>query len=184
MTSVSGGKLMTLEQFKALPEDDRCRQSLVAGWVLSEPWPPPRHGRVQTKVSRFLDEYVEEHGLGEVYVDCGFILSRSPDTLRVPDVAFVRQKRVEAQNDREPYEGAPDLAVEVLSPSERARAIHAKVADYLAAGGRAVWLVDPERRQVTVFRSPLTPKILGEADRLDGEDVVPGFSVSVAEFFR
>src|SRR5262249_49558697 len=92
----------------------------------------------------------EAGDLGQVYTDCGFILSRSPDTLRVPDVAFVRRERVAAQDEDQCYEGAPDLAIEILSPSDPPREMHAQVADYLAAGARMVWLVDPERGQVAM----------------------------------
>ena len=81
------------------------------------------------------------------------------------------------------FSGPPDLAVEVLSPSERAGTIRAKVADYLDAGTRLVWLVDPDARTVTVYRSLLSPRILSVEQRLDGEEVLPGLSVELSEIF-
>ena len=77
----------------------------------------------------------------------------------------------------------PDLAVEVLSPSNRLRDVREKVADLLAAGTRLVWVVDPRRKKVTAYRALLAPRALEEADRLDGEDVVPGFSLPVSALF-
>ena len=179
-----GEALVTVEEFAKLPEDREKRLSLVAGWVVSEPWPVTRHGRIQARLLNLLSEYLRASPIGEVYVDIGFILSRAPDTVRAPDVSFVRTERVERQDDRRWYEGAPDLAIEVLSPSERSRQIHEKVSDYLAAGARAVWLVDPERRLVTVFRSPLTPQVLREGETVDGEDILPGLHLAVGDLFR
>jgi Uma2 family endonuclease len=81
------------------------------------------------------------------------------------------------------FPGAPDLAVEVLSPSNRWRDVREKVADLLAAGTRLVWVIDPPRRKVTVYRALLAPHVLGPTDILDGEDVVPGFSLPVSALF-
>lgn len=83
-----------------------------------------------------------------------------------------------------PFPGAPDLAVEILSPSNTPAAIRGKVAEYLVAGTRIMWIVDPDSRTVTVYRSLLVPHVLAEAETLDGEDVVPGFRITVAELFE
>ena len=113
------------------------------------------------------------------------MLARKPDTVRGPDVAFVSRERFERNADTvKAFAGAPDLAVEVLSPSNTAAAMHAKVADYLAAGARCVWVVDPESQTVTVYTSLLWPYRLGEEETLDGDDVVPGFRVRVGEIFE
>jgi Uma2 family endonuclease len=112
-------------------------------------------------------------------------LARKPDTVRGPDVAFVSRVRFERRGDTgKAFVGAPDLAVEVLSPSNTPAAMHAKVADYLAAGSRCVWVVDPESQTVTVYSSLLGPRRLGKAETLDGDDVVPGFRVRVGEIFE
>jgi Uma2 family endonuclease len=117
--------------------------------------------------------------------DSGFILARKPDTVRGPDVAFVSKERFEQSRDTvKAFAGAPDLAVEVLSPSSTSAAMHAKVADYLAAGTRRVWVVDPEAQAVTVYASLLWPHRLSEAELVEGDDVVPGFRVRVGEIFE
>ena len=175
---------MTVEALSAMPDDGR-KYELQAGVVVAEPLPGYRHGRVMFVVARILDAHVGRHGLGEVVVgDAGFVLARAPDTVRGPDVAFVARRRAEEQVDRsKAFEGAPDLAVEVLSPTSTPAEVHAKVGDYLAAGTRSVWIVDPERRAVTVHDSLLTPRVLTEDDLLEAGDVVPGFRVRVGDFF-
>ena len=112
--------------------------------------------------------------------ETGFTLARRPDTVRAPDVAFVRRERLP---DPEPTgfpDLAPDLVVEVVSPGDRAGEILAKVADWLSAGTRLVWVVDPERRLARVYRADGTEQIVEETDRLLGGDVLPGFSCGLA----
>src|SRR5207247_2417345 len=105
-----------------------------------------------------------------VSADTGFLLARDPDTVRAPDVAFISHLRAREVGDVPSYfPGPPDLAVEVLSPSDRSGEVHGKVADYLAAGARLVWVVDPRTKRVLVHRSLLSPRILEGSDLLDGE---------------
>ena len=171
---------MTAVEYASL-EEDGLRHELQAGWLLSEPRPFPRHGQIQVRVARALAEFVERHDLGVVLTDCGFLLSRNPDTVRGPDVAFVRRERYDPERaEREFFPGAPDLAVEILSPSNRPGEVHAKVADYLAAGSLLVWVLDPSRVGVEIYRSLLAPRRVGEDGVLAGEDVLPGFSVAVS----
>ena len=176
---------MTVEALYTMPDDGR-KYELEAGTLVAEPLPGFRHGRVMFVIARILDAHVGPHGLGVVIVgDAGFVLARAPDTVRGPDVAYVAKRRAADQLDRrKAFEGAPDLAVEVLSPTNTPAEMHAKVGDYLAAGTRSVWVVDPERRTVAVYESLLSPQVLGEQDLLEGGDVVPGFSVRVGEFFE
>jgi Uma2 family endonuclease len=178
-------RLLTAEALYGLPDDGRCYE-LVNGWLISEPLPGFSHGEVVLLIGSLLRHHVASMRLGKVVVgDTGFILARSPDTVRGPDVAFVRTDRVPARTEASKFfSGAPDLAVEVLSPGNRPAEMHAKVADYLAAGTRAVWIVDPRARSVTVYRSLFSPTVLSEADDLEGEDVLPGFRVRVSEFFE
>ena len=176
---------MTVEDLYVMP-DDGFNYELQAGLLVSEPLPGGRHGRVVAAVAEILRAHVRKHRLGVVFAgDSGFVLARKPDTVRGPDVAFVSRERFERSDDVvKAFAGAPDLAVEVLSPSNTPAAMHAKVADYLAAGTRRVWVVDPEARTVTVSTSLLWPHRLGEAEMLDGDDVVPGFRVRVGEIFE
>jgi Uma2 family endonuclease len=176
---------MTVEDLYVMP-DDGCTHELQAGMLVSEPLPGGRHGRVVAAVAEILRAHVRKHRLGVVFAgDSGFVLARKPDTVRGPDVAFVSTERFERSGDPvKAFAGAPDLAVEVASPSNTPEAMHAKVADYLAAGTRRVWVVDPEARTITVYASLLWPERLGEEEMLDGEDVVPGFRFQVGEIFE
>jgi len=176
---------LTVEDLYVMP-DDGYTYELQAGLLISEPLPGARHGSVMAAVAEILRAYVKKHRLGVVFAgDSGFILARKPDTLRGPDVAFVSRERYEQCGDTvRAFAGAPDLAVEILSPSNTAAGMHAKVADYLAAGTRRVWVVDPEAQTVTVYVSLLWPQRLGEDEFLEGDDVVPGFQVRVGEIFE
>jgi Uma2 family endonuclease len=176
---------VALEELYRLPDDGR-RYELSAGRLLSEPLPGARHGIVTATIVALLSEFVRSRGLGVVLTaDAGFILARSPDTMRGPDVAFVSRARFEEVGPvPEAFPGPPNLAVEVLSPSDRPARVHSKVAEYLAAGTRLVWVVDPAAERVAVYRSLLSPQLLGASDELDGFDVLPGFRLAVARFFQ
>ncbi len=176
---------MTAEDLDRLP-DDGFRYELQSGLLVSEPLPGFRHGRVAANAAFLLRVHVERHGLDLLVVaESGFILSRSPDTVRGPDVAVVTRRRADRASDpRRSFPGAPDLAVEVVSPSNSSAELHARVADYLASGARLVWVVDPEEETVTVYRDLLAPRTLLTSDSLTGEDVVPDFRVEVAELFE
>jgi Uma2 family endonuclease len=176
---------LTVDALYRMP-DDGFRHELQAGLLLSEPRPGFQHGRLVMNLGAMIHEHVKEHRLGVVVTgDPGFVLARNPDTLRGPDVAFVSQRRADEQRHNvRAFEGAPDLAVEVLSPSDVPAEVRTKVAEYLAAGARLVWVVDPAARTVTTYASIFAPRVLDESDLLDGADIVPGFSVRVAEIFE
>jgi len=159
---------------------------LVHGEILREPSPGEEHGWVGANLLIPLGRFIQEHRLGRVYLaETGFVLARDPDTVRAPDIAFVSQERLDAEVRRGPYfEGAPDLAVEVLSPGNSPREIGAKVRDFLAAGSRAVWVVDPSSRTVTVHQRDCIPETLLETDVLDGGSAVPGFRLPVRAIFE
>ncbi len=114
----------------------------------------------------------------------GFILARNPDTVRAADVAFVRQSRIaEIGIPQFYFPGAPDLAVEVVSPNDRPNEVEAKVQDWLSHGTLMVWVVDPRRRTVAVHRSPADVRELGATDFLEAPDLLPGFGLGVGEIF-
>jgi len=158
------------------------RVELVRG-VLVVPEPAGfRHGAVSARLTRLLADHVDANDLGCVLAaETGFQLARDPDTVRAPDVAFVSRERLP---DPEPagYAAlAPDLVVEVLSPGDRPGQTLAKVGDWLNAGTRLVWVVDPVRRQTHVYRPDGSEALVAEGRALDGEDVVPGFSCALGE---
>ena len=175
--------LLTIEEFERLP-DDEWRCELVRGVVVREPPAGFEHGRIANRILYLLTGFVEEHGLGEVLAsETGFVLFEEPPTVRAPDAAFVAEGRVPSPAPPGFGRLTPDLAVEVIPPSNTVAEFHAKVMDYLDAGSRLVWVMDPATRSVTVYRSRKEIRLLSGADELDGEDVLPGFRVVLEELF-
>lgn len=174
---------MTAEEFVRLQPPDK-RSELVNGQLIVREPAGFRHGRIAARLAHRLSERVEANDLGVVCAaETGFVLQREPDTVRGPDVAFISRERLP---DPEPVafaELAPDLAVEVLSPDDRPGAVLSKVADWLNAGSRMVWVVDPVRRPVRVYRQDGSESVVTGTGALDGEDVVPGFSCDVHSLF-
>jgi Uma2 family endonuclease len=182
MESRAEGRRLTAWEFAALPDDER-RQELEAGRLVSEPLPSLLHDQVRKRLERSLDAAVTRNRLGTVFGEAGFILARNPDTVRGPDLSFVTRERLVGVDYARFFEGAPDLAIEVLSPSNRPYQVRAKVADYLAAGCRLVWVVDPARESVTTYRTVLDPRVLGADDVLECEDIIPGLTIRVKSIF-
>jgi len=142
------------------------------------------HGRIVASITAPLATYVNQEKLGALTgAETGFQIGHDPDTVRAPDVAFIRAERVPPAPTPGFFQGAPDLAVEVLSPSDLAGAFLAKVHDWLAAGCRAVWVVDPGSRTVSVYRSRDEKIVWNVSDELTGDDIVPGFILPVAQIF-
>lgn len=154
------------------------RTELVRGRLIVHEPPGGRHGYVAANLAFRLKQHIDPTEAGAVFVgDVGFTLHRDPDTVRGPDVAFVRKDRLPPGPIPHSYlEFAPDLVVEVLSPSDRPGEVLAKVGDWLDAGAHLVWVIDPERRLARVYRADGSEQILEETDRLLGEDILPGFS--------
>jgi len=173
--------LMTAEDLLANPVPNKCTE-LVAGHILVREPPGYRHGYVAAQLQFAITGHTRQHKLGVVLAsETGFTLFRNPDTVRAPDVAFIRTERVPATPPIGYAEFAPDLTVEVLSPSDRVGRVLAKVGDWIEAGARLVWIVDPEKRVARVYRADGTQASLTADDALDGEDVLPGFSARVAD---
>ena len=166
--------LLTAEDLLKANIPDK-RTELVRGrLVVREPasW---RHGAVTMNLTARLVQHVELTGAGQLLAtETGFTLFRGPDTVRAPDIAFVRRERVPTDTAAFP-DLAPDLVVEVLSPDDRPGETLAKVADWLEAGAQVVWVIDPERRIARIYRQDGTESVLEETDPLVGEDVLPGF---------
>ena len=142
------------------------------------------HGGIAGNIALALGVFVKPRFLGTVVTaETGFRIARDPDTVRAPDVAFVRADRIPPGGVKGFFQGPPDIAVEVVSPNDRASEVTAKAQDWLQAGCPLVWVVDPETRTVSVYRSRKEIAILTAADTLTGGDVLPEFSVLVAEIF-
>ena len=184
MTTATIPRLMTAEDFAMMPRDD-MRHELVNGEVIELSGPPmPTHGRTQAKAASVLARFAERGGHGEAFIWTGFLISRDPDTVRAPDVAFILAGRL-PDGDLPGYlPFAPDIAVEVVSPSDTPSAAHARALMWLDAGSVLVWMLFPESRSVTVYRADGEIFTLGEDDILDAAPVLDGFSVKVSELFR
>lgn len=157
---------------------------LVRGQLVVREPPGTRHGAIAAKLGYYLSDFVYRHGLGIVFAqDTGFKIGSDPDTVRAPDVAFVGRDRGAQIPPRGYADFAPDLLAEILSPGDAPAEVLAKVADWLDAGARLVWLVDPERAEVRVYRRDGSLSILGEIDSLEGEDVLPGFTCPLVQVF-
>src|SRR2546423_4230606 len=182
--SASLTKPITAEELLAMP-DDGWRYELVKGELFQMAPTGDEHGQVTMELATALHRHVKEHELGRVYAaETGFKLESNPDTVRAPDVAFVRRELVETTGKLTGYRpGAPDLAVEVLSPSDRTAKVEAKVRQWIESGARMVWVVSPKLHTVTVYSSLIDFVTLTEKDSLDGGDVIPGFQMRVAEIF-
>jgi len=171
--------LLTVEQFEQLP-DDGLRHELDEGELISMPSPFGQHGQIQLRVGSILTNFVGPRSLGLLFVETGFRLSH--DTVRGPDVSFIRAERASALDLKRRFECAPDLAIEIISPSETAAEIAHKVRQYLQAGA-AVSVVYPEDRTIHVFETSKNARILEADDLLEAPNLLPGFSVRVSELF-
>ena len=176
-------RLVTADELERMPEED-FRYELVRGRLIRMSPVAPRHGDVTMTIGALLWQHVGARRLGRVWTEVGFRLSHDPDTVRAPDIAFVRADRLPTPDASGFYRGAPDLAIEVLSPEDPPRDVRDKVRDYFAAGTPMVVVVDPAARRVTVHKPGTTPRLHREGDMLDLDPIVSGFSVSVGSLFE
>ena len=162
------------------------RNEMVRGELHTMPPGGDEHGDLAGAFHISLSSYVRAHHLGRTYIaDTGYQLAKDPDTVRAPDVAFVRRERVEATGRLRGFrDGAPDLVVEVISPNDLYTEVDEKVAEYLEHGAQLVFVVNPRRRTVARHRPGEPVRVLTEDDVLDGEDVVPGWTLAVRELFE
>lgn len=185
-------ELMTAEQLLTYHAPNK-RVELVRGRLVVKEPPGWQHGEVMVRVATALSMHVSQeqarHGWSAprgrlACGDPGFTLFRDPDTVRAPDVAYVARERLVLPNPAGFAERAPDLAVEIRSPTDRTGEILAKVADWLEAGSRLVWVIDPVRRTAAVYRADGSMAMVDEHGALSGEDVLPGFTHALGALFR
>ena len=175
---------MTLAEYADLDEPgDELVSELVRGVLVREPRPGRSHGRVQTRVAAVLERWARPMG-AEVTTESGYILAEEPATLRGPDVAVLLDPDGRTTSPGGWVHGAPDVAIEVLSSADASTAMQQKTLDYLRAGARRVWLVDPVARTVTVYRPDGSARMLQEGETLEGEDVLQDFTLPLSEIFR
>ena len=187
----SSSKLLTIEEFLALPEEDGIERDLIDGRLVEQPMSRrnPNHGATEANIIFLLKDW---HGRkseprGRIYgADVSYRLRPEPETLVCIDVTYASVEQVEAwkQNRKRSYfEGPPVLAVEILSPSDTHARVTDKVTTYLEVG-TVVWVVDPDLRTVIVYRPGASVQIFGETDELVADPYLPGFRVAVARIFE
>jgi len=176
----SAKTLLTADELEQMPDVDSVLTELDEGELIEMPPAGRRHGRTEIRIATILETFTRSNKLGLVYAsDTGFRLT--DDTVRAPDVSFVRQSRIQGGDGY--YQGAPDLAVEIYSPSDRVRQLMRKVKQYFAAGTHTIWIVYPETREVQILEATGTDRLLTGDDLLEATELLPGFSVPIAEFF-
>ena len=178
-------RALSVEDFAKLDTPENELLELARGCVVREPLPAARHGIICATIALELGLYAKHTGAGRVLGnDTGFVLSRDPATVRGPDVAFVRSERCAQVDGWSTWiEGPPDLAVEVLSPSNRKHQIHDKVGDYQRAGTSVIWLIDPDAQCIKVYEGAAA-QTLTMTDDLMCKHVLPGSSIPVAHVFQ
>ena len=180
MSTTTQTHLMTADELIRLPDDSHCHE-LIKGELLTMTPPGYPHGTVTMNLSLLLGNYVKTNNLGRAAGEMGYKLESDPDTVLAPDISFIARDRMGTVS--EGYRsGPPDLAVEVLSPSDRKAQVEGKTSLWLELGAKSVWNVDPRKRTVEVIRADGHRKLFHETDELI-DDTVPGFRVKVSEIF-
>ena len=175
-------EIMTAQQLLDAPELGRCE--LLEGELVTMSPAGYEHGVVAGRLHTRLATFVEQRSLGTVTAaETGFQIGHDPDTVRAPDVGFIRSDRVPPERTRGYFQGPPDLAVEVVSPGDTAGEVLSKVRDWLLAGCRSVWVVDPTSQTISVYGGSHEPAMLTAADQLTDEAMLPGFRLRVADVF-
>jgi Uma2 family endonuclease len=177
-------RLITGEDLARISGLDSCE--LIDGRIVPMTPTSPEHGRVEGNIFRILDAFVRPRGLGKLFVgEVGIYTQRNPDRVRAADALFVTNETYACRSDQAAYlDVAPELVVEILSPNDTVMDLTEKLREYFAIGVKLVWVPDPRARRVMVFRSLTDVRELTETDQLSGDDVLPGFAVSVAALFE
>ena len=182
--SATSTALMTAEELMQLP-DDGFRYELINGELEKMPPPGPPHGRITFRLSVLLGNFILGQDLGEGFGnDTGFKLTSNPDTVLAPDFAFVTNEKYREGSKTEGYwPGPPDLAVEVLSPSDRPGKVKQKISRWFNFGTRQVWIVDMKHSSVSVYRSESDITTFSGSDYLEAQDLFPGLRISLDKIF-
>jgi Uma2 family endonuclease len=172
---------LTIEDFARLPHDG-AQHEVSEGELITLTPAKSLHSRIARLLYKRIEAALEEPGWAEAFVEAGYVLSREPLTIRQPDVSVISKERIQATGPDDYLEGAPELAVEIVSPSDSAEDLEAKVEQYRRAGAQQVWILFPKGKRVHVF-SGKAVTVLDETGTLSGGDLLPGFSLKVSELF-
>jgi Uma2 family endonuclease len=178
-------KLMTAEELLLLP-DDGMRHELIDGELRTMAPAGAEHGHSAGPIHGHISRFLFDHPIAYVWAaETGFLLRRRPDRVRAPDVSVLRLERIPPEGvPRGYFPGAPDLAVEVVSPGDTASEVLDKVDDWLRAGARAVWVVYPSPVRLFVHRADGSVQQLGPDDEVDGDEILPGFRMRVRDLLH
>ncbi len=173
--------VMTAEELERVSIPGKSTELVRGRLIVSEP-PGTDHGRIAARLSYLVGSWVWPRQLGDVFAqDTGFKIESNPDTVRAPDLAFVARER-RAQLTRRGYAAlAPDLIAEIISPDDSPGKVLAKVSAWLEAGVRLAWVIDPERSTAQVYRPDGSVALVAADELLGGEDVLPGFTCTLAD---
>ncbi|HFC11645.1 MAG TPA: Uma2 family endonuclease, partial [Anaerolineae bacterium] len=180
--------LLTAQQYYQLPKKQTDHTELVRGVIVpirGEQMPAGHlHGNIAANILFEIAAFVRKHQLGKLYAaETGFIIRQNPDSVRAPDVAFVANSNLPQKKSTGFFVGTPDLAVEVISPSETFEQVDNKIEEYLAAGTREVWIVIPRTRTITVYKSLKQIEIFSDENTIDNSSVLSGFSLALRHIF-
>lgn len=182
---MSETRLVTAEELERMSDDPLNRYELVEGRLVRMSPVSFDHGRIVGQLLFILNSHLKQSPCGVVVADAGFKLASNPDTVRGPDVAFLRNNRLPPRGTRGFVKDPPDAVFEVLSPDDRPPEVRRKIEEYLEKGVEVVLVVDPGRETVTSYRPAGAPAILREADDLlDLDEVIPGFRCRLREIFE
>jgi Uma2 family endonuclease len=173
---------VTLEEFSRLPRDGACHE-MNAGELITLPPPKSLHTLVALTLLENVQQHLKQDEVHRAVPEAGYILSHDPLTIRQPDVSVLSRERIRATDPDSYFEGAPELAVEVVSPSDSAEDLDIKTKQYFQSGARQVWILYPKTQTVHVFSRSAGAVILDRDQTLEGGDLLPGFSVPVASLF-
>lgn len=176
-------KPVTGEELLEMPGMDLCE--LVEGAIKQMSPAGRQHGRIESKLSRYLDEFVADRDLGEVMVGkVGIYTGRDPDTVRAADVLFISHERLKKASPEGYLDVAPELIVEIMSPTNKWEEVRRKIEEYFGIGVEQVWIVEPANRAVQVYRSRDAVRTLSEGDTLEDDGILDGFAIAVGALFE
>ena len=177
-------EIMTAEQLERVQLPGKSTELVRGRLIVREP-PGTYHGKIAGRLLTHVGPFVKTHGLGEVFgQDTGFKIASNPDTVRAPDLAFVGYDRLSQIGQRGYAALAPDLVAEILSPDDRPGEVIAKIGEWLTAGVKLAWVLDPARRIASVYRPDGSLSLIDGDGSLDGETVLPGFRCALKSLFQ